>query len=122
MAEHNDLGAWGERQAQLYLLEHGYQILQTNWRKSHLELDIIATRWGETVFVEVKTRSNEDFALAAEALNRSKRENMIAAAHEFLYEYRLWDFPFRYDLVTIVGSAQSFELKHYPAAFTERDY
>lgn len=56
MAKHNKLGLAGENAAIAYLKEKGYTIRDRNWRKNHLELDIIASINNELVIVEVKTR------------------------------------------------------------------
>ena len=55
MATHNALGKAGEDAAAAYLERNGYAIRHRNWRKNHLELDIVATKDNEVVIVEVKT-------------------------------------------------------------------
>ena len=70
MAEHNDLGKEGEDEAVRYLTEKGYCILHRNWRRGRNELDIIATKDGQLVFVEVKTRRNETYGLHQEVRTR----------------------------------------------------
>ena len=59
MAEHNDLGKWGEDEAALYLEDEGYTIIDRDWRLGRRDLDILAyTPDGNTlVVVEVKTRT-----------------------------------------------------------------
>lgn len=51
------LGKRGEELAAHFLQEHGYQVLESNWRCSTGEIDLIAEQSDVTVFVEVKTRS-----------------------------------------------------------------
>ena len=58
MAEHNELGKAGETAAVAYLEARGYVIRHRNWRKGHLELDIVAAKDNELIVVEVKTRSS----------------------------------------------------------------
>lgn len=119
MAAHNELGAQGEYEALLYLTKQGYTLLAHNWRVGHLELDIVAEQWGEIVFVEVKTRSSEDFAPAAEAVTLYKKRNLIAAAWAYLARNGLLERPYRYDIITVVGKAQPFKLTHLRNAYTE---
>lgn len=119
MAAHNELGVQGEYEALLYLTKQGYTLLAHNWRVGHLELDIVAEQWGEIVFVEVKTRSNEDFAPAAEAVTLYKKRNLIAAARAYLARNGLLERPYRYDIITVVGKAQPFKLTHLRNAYTE---
>ena len=80
MAFHNILGQIGEEEACRYLIRKGYTLLDRNWRVGHLEIDIIAEWYGEIIFVEVKTRSNEDFAPALTAVDEEKLQNLRLAA------------------------------------------
>lgn len=102
MADHNLLGQEGERQAMLHLMHKGYTLLEHNWRSGHLEIDIVAEWHGEIVFVEVKTRRNEDFAPAAEAVTLYKKRNLIAAARAYLAYHHLIGQPYSYDIITVV--------------------
>lgn len=121
MAVHNDFGEQGEQQARLYLSQKGYTLLESNWHDGHLELDIIADYHGELVFVEVKTRSSEDFAPAAEAVTPHKRANLVAAARSYLAQYGLWARPYRFDIITVVGKSKPFRITHLRRAFTEQE-
>ena len=56
MAIHNELGRWGEDYAADFLAAQGYRIVERNWRFGHHDIDIIASKGNEIVFVEVKTR------------------------------------------------------------------
>ena len=71
MAEHNLLGKAGEDAAVDYLERHDYVIRHRNWRKGHFELDIVAAKNGELIIVEVKTRSDTDFALPQDTKNQA---------------------------------------------------
>ena len=42
MAEHNELGAWGEDEAALYLEGEGYVIIDRDWKIGKRDLDILA--------------------------------------------------------------------------------
>ena len=61
MAQHNETGSKGENMAVNYLVAHGYDIVERNWRMNHLELDIVARKGNRLVFVEVKTRTIPGF-------------------------------------------------------------
>lgn len=116
MAEHNLLGQIGEEEACRYLVERSYSLLSRNWRVGKLEIDIVADYFGELVFVEVKTRSHEQYALAADAVDREKRTHLLKAAHAYMAAHRL-DQPFRFDVITVVGSRRPFEINHIINAF-----
>ena len=51
-----EIGDFGEKAAEDYLVEMDYLILERNYRLKFGEIDIIAARDGGLVFVEVKTR------------------------------------------------------------------
>ena len=112
MAQHNTLGTLGEKAACRYLAQKGYTLLDRNWRHEHLELDIVAEFYGEIVFVEVKTRSDEHFAPALSSIDDTKMENIRKAAGAYLRKHGL-DQPARIDAIIVVGSKPPFEIRHY---------
>ena len=119
MAQHNEVGQWGEQTAALHLVHQDYQILERNWRFRHLEIDIIAEYLGEIVFVEVKTRSGGDFREARAAVDFYKRKHIMDAAQAYLRQNRL-DNTWRYDVITIIGNAGHYQLRHEQRAFDWR--
>ena len=52
-----EIGDFGEQRAVNYLRLRGYTVKERNYRAGHYEIDIIAQRWNEIAFVEVKTRT-----------------------------------------------------------------
>lgn len=77
------LGRFGEELAVGFLESRGYRVLERNWRCRHGEIDIIATRGGHLAFIEVKTRSSNNFGHPFEAISRAKLHRMHLLA-------RLW--------------------------------
>ena len=112
MAQHLHLGKQGETLACRYLTSKGYRLLARNWRSHHWELDIVADHYGEIVFVEVKTRTTEDFAPALSSITPEKQEFLRKAAGCYLREHGL-DAPVRMDVIVVVGSEPNFEIRHY---------
>ena len=71
------LGRAGERLATEFLKKSGLEILQRNY-KTHLgEIDVIALDKDTVVFVEVKTRTNDDYGSPSEAVNNRKCEKIL---------------------------------------------
>ena len=64
--DRKSLGSWGEDKAANYLRRRGYKILERNFSCRFGEIDIIASRGGYLVFVEVKLRKDAAFAQARE--------------------------------------------------------
>lgn len=117
MATFNDLGKWGEAIAAKYLESKGYRILCRDWRYKHRDLDIVATDDnGICVIVEVKTRSNERFADADEAVTPQKVRSLSIAANAFIKSNRI-DADIRFDIITVVGSPENYEIRHVEDAF-----
>ena len=118
MAQHNLVGKWGEEVARRYLVSQGYAISKTNLRVHHLEVDILATRGNRMVFVEVKTRTTDEYD-PLEAVDHRKRVRLIRAADAFLRDE---EFPWeaQYDIITIIGDEHDYRLEHIPDAFFPR--
>ncbi len=116
MAAHNVLGRAGEDAAAAYLQQNGYTIRHRNWRKNHLELDIVAMKAGELVVVEVKTRTDTAYKEPYEAVDRRKIRRIVIAADAYMKHFNI-DATVRFDIITAVGSAAPFRIEHIPSAF-----
>lgn len=82
----NQLGQWGEQQAERFLQSKGYQILHRNIRTPYGEIDLLAQKTGVLVFVEVKTRSSRAYGNPEDAVTASKLTHMIESAQSYLQE------------------------------------
>jgi len=116
MAKHNELGKAGENIAVAYLEQKGYVVRDRNWRRGHLELDIVAAKENELIVVEVKTRSNTRFANPEEAVDLPKIKRTVRAADAYIKLFQI-DAPVRFDIVTIVGDGGNFKVEHIEDAF-----
>ena len=85
MANHHLFGTTGEQLAGNYLQQRGFKILFTNWRYSHYEIDIIASKNNVVHFIEVKSRRSVLFGYPEEAVSRKKFNNLKQAAVAFQY-------------------------------------
>lgn len=116
MAEHNLLGNKGEMLASRYLLDKGFAVLHYNWRSGHKEIDLIARERDTLVFVEVKSRRDESFGNASDAVTTQKIHNLISAAEVYINKYKI-DSPYRFDVVTVVGTGEPYRIEHIMDAF-----
>ena len=116
MAHHNALGEAGEKAAADYLEKLGYRILHRNWRKGHLELDIVATDGEELIVVEVKTRTDTTYILPQEAVTPQKIKRTVIATDKYLKTYQI-DNPVRFDIISITGHENDFNIEHIKEAF-----
>lgn len=117
MAQIHQLGKKGEKEARIYLQRNGYQILETNWRYGHNEIDIIAQNAQFIVFCEVKTRSSSKHGSPAEAVDDRKQKFMVDAAEAYLIEKKL-DIEIRYDIISVIINKGVTTLEHIADAFT----
>ena len=116
MAKHNELGKEGEKAAVAYLSRNEYVIRHQNWRKGHLELDIVAAKDNTLVVVEVKTRRNTEFAEPEDAVNRSKIRRLVKATDAYLKLFQI-DNQVQFDIITVVGETGNFKIEHIEDAF-----
>ena len=102
------VGAWGEKQAVAFLKKNGFQIIGQNVRPGRRldEIDIIG-KTGETlVFVEVKTRHQEDFGRPARAVDKEKRRALNRAAAGYLRKAKYPDLFYRFDVIEVLGQPE----------------
>ena len=111
-----EFGKVGEEMATRYLVDQGYTILERNYRKGHLELDIIALEEGELVIVEVKTRADDTFLSPENAVVHKKRQAMIRLANQYVKSHGRTE-NVRLDVIAIVKNNQVLEIKHIKNAF-----
>lgn len=119
MAEHNDLGVWGEDCAASYLEEQGYVIAERDWSLGKRDLDIIALSDDRKflVVVEVKTRQDDELTEPEEAVDAAKIRNLAVAANAYVKMNEV-DLPIRFDIISIVGKGKNDKrIEHIVDAF-----
>lgn len=116
MAEHNDLGKFGEELAVDFLEKNGYEILETNWVFDKAEIDIIAQKENILAVVEVKTRSSVDFGLPQEFVKPRKIQLLLKAVNEYVIQHDL-DVEVRFDIIAIHKEKTDFVIEHIEEAF-----
>lgn len=94
------IGRWGEAAAADYLKKKGYKITGHSYRTRLGEIDLIAEDKRSIVFVEVKTRRDDSFAKAREAVTAAKQRRLTAAALMYLAEHET-DKNARFDVVEV---------------------
>ena len=116
MAQHNLLGNKGEMLASRFLLDKGYAVHHHNWRSGHKEIDIIAQQRNVLVFVEVKSRTSEEYGNAYDAVDDKKIRLLISAAQSYIRKYNI-DLKFRFDIITVIGNSEPYRIEHIEDAF-----
>lgn len=117
-AAHLQFGAAGERAARDYLARQGMKFLAANYRVPEGEIDLVFREGEALVFVEVKTRRDEQWERPAAAVDHKKRRRLSRAALAYLQALGRPPVKFRFDIVEVLlppGSAPV--IRHWPNAF-----
>lgn len=119
MLEIKKLGSRGEQIACEYLLKNKYQIIARNYKHSYQEIDIIAQKNKEYVFVEVKTRLKNKESLFENPLSARQVKNLKIAILNYAHDHKFNLELLRLDLIFILvdKNKSSAELKHYRNVF-----
>jgi putative endonuclease len=116
---HLQRGAAGELAARRHLQRAGLKFLTANYRAPRGELDLVFRDGDCLVFVEVKTRSSEDWTRPAAAVNAKKRRRLTLAALDYLKRLGHPAVRFRFDIVEVLWDGdQAREVRHLSNAFT----
>ena len=98
------LGKQGEQIAAEYLSQHGYDLIETNWRHAQGEFDLVARHENILVFIEVKTR-REGIEAAFESITPRKRQILERTAYLYLAEHEL-ESDWRIDVIAVTISSK----------------
>lgn len=116
MAAHNELGKQGESLALNFLKNKKYLILEKNWRYQKAEIDIIAQKDKQIIFVEVKTRSTDFFGAPKNFINQKKINLLVLAANQYLEINELTN-EVRFDIIGIIYKNSKISINHIKDAF-----
>lgn len=111
-----DHGRTGEDLAYRYLRRHGCTIVARNFRprSGNGEIDLVAWHGRTLAFIEVKTRSSEDFGAPEAAVDGEKRERILRGARDYTRRAAIDWTQTRFDVVSVV-------LSHPPRVDWQRD-
>jgi putative endonuclease len=110
-------GKTGEAAAARFLEEHGFSILERNYRFERGEIDIVAEEGNELVFVEVKSRGSNQFGTPEEAVTEEKQEQIRKVAEGYLFEKECHHKICRFDVISVELHNGTMELRHIRDAF-----
>lgn len=115
MTHNQKIGEFGETLAKNYLIRHGYKIIDANVKLSYQELDIVALKNGQTIFVEVKTRISQFYGPAENAFQFTKLERFRRGMEMYISSKNLYVEQIRADLITvdIDHIKKTAKIKHY---------
>lgn len=116
MAQHNELGNTGEQLAVDFLIKHGYEILERNYRFDKAEVDIIAKLNNTLAIIEVKTRSSIDFGNPQDFVKPKQIQRLVKAVDAYVISNDM-DVEVRFDIIAIIRENKEFKIEHLENAF-----
>ena len=119
MLEIKKLGRRGEEIACEYLLKNKYKIIARNYKKGYQEVDIIAQKNKELIFVEVKTRLKNKESLFENPLLVRQVKNLKIAILNYAHDNKIDLEKIHLDLIFILvdKNKKTADLKHYRDIF-----
>lgn len=90
-ASDKNSGADAEAKAEAFLVKQGLVKRERNYRCKLGEIDLIMQHKDTLVFVEVRLRSHQGFANAAESVTIRKQQKIINTAQYYLQQHQLTD-------------------------------
>lgn len=97
-----EIGKQAEQLACRHLERHGLRLLAQNFRSRYGELDLIMRDGDTTVFIEVRSRQQDNLVDSLESIDRRKQRKLIRTAQFYLLSTpSLANRPARFDVVAI---------------------
>jgi putative endonuclease len=116
--EHLRRGRVGELAAKRHLQRAGLKFLTANFKSRRGEIDLVFRDDDCLAFVEVKTRSSEDWVRPAAAVNARKRRLLTQTALDYLRLLKNPPVKIRFDIVEVLLSdGDVCEVRHLPNTF-----
>lgn len=113
------LGVRGERHAARHLKKQGMRIVARNRFHRGGEIDLIAIDGQWLVFVEVRTRSSEDYQRAEASIRYWKKKAVLRTVRGLVRKYRVKGLKPRVDVVAVIwpaGAKQPTEVRWHKFA------
>ena len=85
------------------LVKEAYKILERNYQNRFGEIDIIAEKNKELVFIEVKYRKTSKFGYGYEAVDRRKIMKILKLANYYIQSKKYQNYKIRFDCMSYLG-------------------
>ena len=95
------VGELGEKLARGFLEKKGYKIIEKNYRCKEGEIDIVAEFKKSLIFVEVRTKTNNEFGAPEESVDLNKMNKMVNSAFSYLNNHNALSRNWRIDFIGI---------------------
>lgn len=110
-------GNLAERTAEKFLRKQGLKLVQRNFSGRYGEIDLIMLDQEILVFIEVRSRNNDQFGSALETIDSRKQAKLIKTAELYLSKNKT-EANCRFDTVDFNGDIAVSTLRWIPNAFS----
>lgn len=97
-------GRWAEAHAARWYEQHGYTVLDRNWRAPDGEIDLVVGKPGLVVICEVKARATDRYGFPGEAVGWTKQRRLRRLAAAWLAAHDAHGVQVRFDVVSVLGT------------------
>lgn len=119
-----DQGAHAESLVEKWLKGQGLKTLERNYRCKCGEIDLIMLDGDQVAFVEVRLRSNRNYATGAETVTSSKQRKIINTANHYMQRNaKIMERQLRFDVISVsrkLGQGADAEFEWIKNAFEVR--
>jgi TIGR00252 family protein len=95
-----EIGSKYEDKSVEILIKNSYKVLERNYQNKYGEIDIIAQKDDEIVFVEVKYRKTNKFGYGYEAVDRKKLFKIVKLAQLYMQSKKYEKYKMRFDCMS----------------------
>lgn len=100
-----------------YLKQHGLKELTRNYKTRSGEIDLIMLDNSTIVFIEVRSRSSDQFMDTVETIDNRKIQRIIRTSRSYLQRQPDHYDSCRFDIVTLTGKISSAQIDWIKNAF-----
>jgi putative endonuclease len=108
-------------EAEQLVVEHyeraGFTVRARNVHCRSGELDVVAEKGPELVFVEVRMRTSDVWGDPAATVSHAKQRRVVLSAHEYCQRHRLFSRVIRFDVASVIGRGRGGNVEIIPDAF-----
>ncbi len=118
--DHLEIGRRGEKLAYWFLRRNGYTMVARNLRLRYgvAELDLVGWDGEVLAFIEVKTRTSEQFGAPESAVSAMQQQRIAYAAQFYLRRLKQKAVNYRFDIVSVTWQPkEGYQLKIIKDAF-----
>jgi ribonuclease HII len=103
------IGDAAEDEAANYLVRHGHEIMERNWKTKYCEIDIVSHKGDTLYFTEVKYRKTPDQGGGMAAITKKKLNQMKFAANYFAQAQHIQNTNLLLSVIAMTGNPPEVE-------------